>query len=79
MTDRTSCTHPGPTVTMATNTTSCSTVFVYFTQRPNTETETPEHKTLNNALVPENEALSTTWKLSVNHAPHTHKAEIMSG
>ena len=72
MTDRTSHTHPGPTVTVATNMTSCSTVSVYFTQRLNTETETPEHKTLNNALVPKNEVLSTTWKLSVNHAPsHT--------
>ena len=43
-----------------------------FMQRPNTETETPKHKTLNNALVPKNKVLSTTWKLSVNHAPsHT--------
>ena len=70
--DRTSHTHPGPAVTMATNTTSCSTVSVYFMQRPNMETKTPEHKTLNNALVPTNEVLSITWKLSVNHAPsHT--------
>ena len=72
MTDHTSRTHPGPTVTAATNTTSCSTVSIYFTQRPNTETETPKHKTLNNALVPKNKVLSTTWKLSINHAPsHT--------
>ena len=34
--------------------------------------ETPEHKTLNNALVPVNEASSTTWKSSENHVPpHT--------
>ena len=30
--------------------------------------ETPEHKTLNNALVTTNEVFSITWKLSVNHA-----------
>ena len=71
-TDCTSRTHPGSTVTAATSTTSCNTVSIYFMQRPNTETETPKHKTLNNALVPENEVLSTTWKLSINHAPsHT--------
>ena len=71
--DRTSRTHLGPTVTAATSTTSCSTVSVYFTQSPNSETETPKHKTLNNALVPTNEVLSITWKLSVNHAPsHTY-------
>ena len=70
--DHTSRTHPGPTVTAATNTTSRSTVSVSFMQRLNMETETPEHKTLNNALVPKNKVLSTTWKLSVNHAPsHT--------
>ena len=64
--------HPGPTVTATTNTTSCSIVSANFTQRPNAETETPEHKTLNNALVTTNEVLSTTWKFSVNHAPsHT--------
>ena len=72
MADHTSRTHPGPTVTTATNTTSCSTVSIYFTQRPNTETKTPEHRNLNNALVPTNEVLNTTWKLSVNHTPsHT--------
>ena len=65
--DLTSCTHPGPTVTAATNMTSCSTVSVNFTQRPNTEMETLKHKTLNNVLVPLNKVLSTTWKLSVNH------------
>ena len=70
--DCTSHTHPGPAVTTATNMTSCSTVPVYFTQRPNTETKTPEHKTLNNALVPTNKVLSITWKLSVNHAPLTY-------
>ena len=72
MTHHTSRTQPGPTVTTATNTTSCSTVSGYFMQRLNMETETPKHKTLNNALVPKNEVLSITWKLSVNHAPsHT--------
>ena len=39
------------------------------------ETETPKHKTLNNALVPMNEVLSTTWKLSVNHTPHIHNTD----
>ena len=60
---------PGPTITVATSMTSCSTVSVNFMQNPNTETETHEHKTLNNALVLRNEVLSITWKLSVNHAP----------
>ena len=76
MADCTSHTHPGPAVTMATNMTNCSTVSIYFTQRPNTETKTPEHKTLNNALVPTNEVLSITWKLSEDHAPHIHNAAI---
>ena len=41
-------------------------------QRPNTKTETPEHKTLNNALVTTNEVLNSICKCSVNHAPsHT--------
>ena len=72
MVDHTSRTHPGPAVTTATNTTSCSTVSVYFMQRLNMEMKTPEHRNLNNALVPMNEVLNTTWKLSVNHAPsHT--------
>ena len=72
MMNRTSRSHPGPTVTATTSTTSCSIVSANFTQRPNTETETPEHKTLNNALVTTNEVLSITWKFSVNHAPsHT--------
>ena len=70
-TDHTSRTHPGPTTIMATSTTSCKTVSVSSTQRPNKETETPEHKTLNNALVLTNEVLSITWKLSEDHAP-TH-------
>ena len=78
MADHTSHTHPGPTVTAATNTTSCSTVSINFMQRPNTEMETPEHKTLNNILVPMNEVLSTTWKLSVHRVKlenqHTRKA-----
>ena len=72
MMDHTSRTHPGPTIIMATSTTSCKTVSIHFTQRPNQETETPEHKTLNNTLVPTNEVLNTTWKLSEDHAsPHT--------
>ena len=60
MADRTSRTHPGPAVTMATNMTSCSTVSIYFTQRINMKTKTPKHRNLNNALVPTNEVLSTT-------------------
>ena len=67
--DRTSHIHPGLTVTAATSTTSCSTVFVNLMQRLNTDTETPEHKALNNALVPKNEVFSTTWILGINHAP----------
>ena len=59
-TDRTSGTHPGPTITTATTTTSCSTVSIKLTQRPNMEVKTPKHKTLNNALVTMNEGLSTT-------------------
>ena len=78
MTSMTNCTshsHPGPTVTATTSTTSCSIVSANFTQRSNTEMETPEHKTLNNALVTTNEVLNITWKFSVNHTPsHTqHK------
>ena len=56
----TSRTHPGPIITLAISTTSCSTVSVNFTQTPNTETETPEHKTLNNTLVLMNEVLNST-------------------
>ena len=60
------------TITAGTSTTSCSTVSINFMQRPNTETKTPKHKTLNNALVTMNEVVSITWKLSVNLAPsHT--------
>ena len=61
-TTHTSCTHPGPIITAATSMTSRSTVSVHFTQRLNTETETPEHKTLNNTLVFRNEVLNSTWK-----------------
>ena len=72
MMDHTSHTHTGPTITTATSTTSCKTVSINFTQRLNTEMETPKHKTLNNTLVPTNKVLSTTWKLSKDHAPsHT--------
>ena len=67
--NHTSRSHPGPTVTATTSMTSCSIVSASFTQRPNTETEIPEHKTLNNALVTTNKVLSITWKLGVNHAP----------
>ena len=72
MMNHTSRSHPGPTITATTYTTSCSIVSACFMQRPNVETETPKHKTLNNALVTTNKALSTTCKYSVNHAPsHT--------
>ena len=75
--DLTNHTHLGPTITAATSMTSCSTVSINFTQRPNTETNTPEHKTLNNALVTTNEIISITWKLSINHAPpHIHNTKI---
>ena len=70
--DHTSRTIPAPPTTATTNTTSYNTVSVNSTQRPNREMEIPEHKTLNNALVPMNKASSTTWKLSENHTlPHT--------
>ena len=72
----TSRTQPGPKVTAATSTTSCNTVSVNFTQRPNMEMETTEQKALNNTPVLRNEVLSSTWKLSANHAPYIHKAEI---
>ena len=76
MTNCTSRPHPGPTVTVTTNTTSCSMVSANFMQRPNTKMETPKHKTLNNTLVTTNEVLSITWTFSVNHAPHIHNMEI---
>ena len=40
--------------------------------------ETPEHKTLNNALVTTNKVLNTTCKYSANHAPsHTsHRKKL---
>ena len=72
MADHTSHTIPTPLTTATTNMTSYSTVSVNSTQRPNREMEIPEHKTLNNALIPMNKVSSTTWKLSENHAsPHT--------
>ena len=76
MTIRTGRTHLGPKITAATSTTSCSTVSINFTQRSNTETETTEQKALNNTPVLRNEVLSSTWKLSANHASYIHKAEI---
>ena len=70
--NRTSSSHPGPTITTTTSTTSRSTVSACFMQRPNMETETPKHKTVNNALVTTNEVSNITCKYSVNHAPsHT--------
>ena len=67
-TDCTSHTHPGPAMTLTTSTTS----FQYLMQRPSKDMETPKHKTLNNALVPMNKVLSTTWKFSKDHTPsHT--------
>ena len=66
--NRTSHSHPGPTVTTTTS-----------TQRPNTEAETPKHKILNNTLVTTNEVLSTTRKLSVNHAPSNTQHENNTG
>ena len=52
--------------------TSRNIVSASSTQKPNTETETPKHESLNNALVATNKVLSITWKLSVNHTPsHT--------
>ena len=77
MKNRTSRTHPGPTITATTNTTSCSIVSASFTQRQNVETETPEHKTLNNTLVTTNEVVSMIWKLSVNHAPYIRNTKIV--
>ena len=75
MTDTTDCTshtHPGPTTTTATMQPVARQFPQTFTQRPNKETETPKHKTLNSALVPTNEVLSITWKLSEDHTPsHT--------
>ena len=77
MADHTSCTIPAPPTTVTTYTTSYSTVPINSTERPNREMEIPKHKTLNNILVPTNEASSTTWKLSENHPPpHIHNAEI---
>ena len=76
MKNHTSHSHLGPTVTATTSTTSCSIVSANFMQRPNTESETPKHKTINNALVTTNEVLSITWKFSVNHAPDIHNTEI---
>ena len=79
MTNRTSHSHPGPTVTTTTSMTSCNILSASFTQIPNTEVETPEHKTLNNALVTINEVLSTTWKLSVRNAPSHTQHENNTG
>ena len=65
MMNHTSHSHPGPTVTVTTSTTSHSTVSAYFTQRPNAEMETPEQKTLNNALVTTNKVLSDRYFLDM--------------
>ena len=76
MTNRTSRSHPGPTVTVTTSMTSCSIISTNFTQRPNMEMETPKHKTLNNALVTTNEVLSITWKFSVNPLTYTAQKQL---
>ena len=67
--NHTSHSHPGPTVTTTTSTTSCNIVSASLTQIPNTEAETPKHKTLNSALVTTNEVSNIIWKLSASHAP----------
>ena len=47
--------------------------FPSVVQKPNKDTETPKHKTLNNSLVLMKEVSSTTWKSRQNHAPsHTY-------
>ena len=38
--------------------------------------ETPEHKTLNNALVTTNKVLSISWKLNVSHTPQIRNTKI---
>ena len=75
-TNLTSRSHPGPTVTTTTSTTSCNIVSASFTQIPNTEAETPEHKTLNNALVTTNKVSNIIWKLNASHAPHIRNTKI---
>ena len=65
-------THPGPPTTPTTSTTSHRTVSVILHKDRVKYMETPEHKNLNNALVPTNEVSNTTWKLSQGHIPsHT--------
>ena len=76
MTNRTTRSHPGPTVTTATSTTSCNIVSASLTQIPNTEAETPKHKTLNNALVTTNKVSNIIWKLSASHGPHIRNTKI---
>ena len=78
-TNRTSRSHPGPTSTATTSMTSRSTVSAHFMQRPNVETETPEHKTLNNALVTTNEVINRIYKYSVNQAPSNTSHRNNSG
>ena len=72
---RTSHTHLGTITPAATSTTSWITVSIKFTQKPTSEMGTTEHKTLNNALVNRNEALTRIWKLSRDHTPFIHKTE----
>ena len=43
-----------------------------FYTKTEQDTETPEHKTLNNALVSTNKVYNTTWKYRQDHAP-SHK------
>ena len=78
-TNHTSHSYPGPTVTTITSMTSCNIVSASFTQIPNMEVETPEHKTLNNALVTTNKVSNITWKLSANHAPSHTQHENNTG
>ena len=63
MMDHTSRPHPGHTMMFTISTNSCKTVSDNLTQRPSRDRETPEHKTLNNAIVPTNKVINTTWKL----------------
>ena len=67
------------TVTTTTSMTSCNIVSASFTQIPNTEAETPEHKTLNNALVTTNEVSNITWKSSASHTPSHTQHENNTG
>ena len=79
MKNHTSRSHLGPTVITTTSTTSYNIVSTSFTQRLNTEAETPEHKTLNNALVTTKKGLNISWKLSASHASSHMQHENNAG